>query len=43
MSKIKNQQIDELEMLDLGLAEYPDLVVTDEVLMDLWKVGYDVY
>jgi len=37
--KIKNYQISEEELMDMGRSEYPDLVITDEVLMDLVKKG----
>lgn len=37
--KIKNYQITEEELMDMGHSTYPDLIVTDEVLMDLQKKG----
>lgn len=36
---MKNQQIDEFELLDIGYPDYPNLIITDEVLMDLEKKG----
>jgi hypothetical protein len=37
--KIKNYQITEEELMDMGRSEYPDLVITDEVLNDLARKG----
>lgn len=37
--KIKNYQMGEDALMDMGRTDYPDLVVTDEVLMDLNKKG----
>jgi len=37
--KIKNYQMGEDTLMDMGRTDYPDLVVTDEVLMDLNKKG----
>lgn len=37
--KIKNYQITEEELMDMGRSTYLDLIVTDEVLMDLQKKG----
>lgn len=37
--KIKNYQITEEELMDMGRSTYPDLVVTDEVLDDLARKG----
>lgn len=37
--KIVNRQITDEELNDLGLVSWPELIITDEVLMDLEKKG----
>lgn len=34
-----NRQITEMELNDMNLVYWPELIITDEVLMDLEKKG----
>jgi hypothetical protein len=40
--EIKNYQIGEMALMDMGRTDYPELIITDEVLMDLVKKGVNV-
>lgn len=39
---MKNLQWTDLELLDRGIESYPELVITDEVMMDILSKGISV-